>query len=288
LGGLRYDNASSHTQIDGAPTQAEDKVSPRVALLWQALPQLSFYGNYVENFGAAGAQSINGGFLPPQTAQQWELGTKTQLLDGKLTGSLAWFDITKQNVAVPDPTNLAAARAGYFVPVGEVHNKGLEVDLSGEVMNGWKMIASYAYIQAIISKDSAIIGQDPNNPLSTGIQTAGNTGHQLFGVPQHGGSLWNTYDFQDETLRGFKLGAGILLRGQQQANNDNTVQLPGYALVNLLAAYQWKMGPSKMTAQLNVDNLLDKTYYSAQGFGGGTAGFFGTPRAFMGSIRIEY
>ena len=113
-------------------------------------------------------------------------------------------------------------------------------------------------------------------------------GHHFFGVPTHGASLWNTYDFQNKLMHGLKLGAGVVVRGQQQANNENTVQLPGYALVNLLASYQWKISSSKFTAQLNVDNLLDKTYYAAQGFGGGTAGFAGMPRVFMGSIRIEY
>ena len=284
LGGLRYDNSSSHTEVAGAPTQTEDKVSPRTALLWQPIPALSLYGNYVENFGATGAQSVSG-FLPPQTAQQWEFGMKTELLDKKLTGSIAWFDITKQNVAVPDPTNLLLARAGYLVPIGEVHNKGLEVDVAGTILDGWKMIGSYAYIDSRIVKDVGTITDANGNIIAT---NTGNQGHQYFGVPEHGGSLWNTYQFQGESLNGLKLGAGVVIRGIQQANNDNTVQLPGYALFNLLTAYQWKVGKSKVTAQLNVDNLLDKTYYAAQGFGGGTAGFAGTPRAFLGSIRIEY
>ena len=286
LGGFRYDNVASYTEEAGVPTQNKDRVSPRAALLWQPIPELSLYGNYVENFGAASGQSVGGGFLPPQTAQQWELGAKTELLDGKLTGSLAWFDITKQNVAVPDPTNLALARAGFLAPVGEVRNQGLEIDVGGEIRQGWKMIGSYAYIDSEITKDSALNGPVDANGEPT--LTAGNTGHQLYGVPEHGGSFWNTYEFQSGAVRGLKFGAGVLLRGEQQANNDNTVQLPGYALVNLLAAYQWKMGASKVTAQLNVDNLLDKTYYAAQGFGGGTAGFAGAPRSFLGSIRIEY
>ncbi len=286
LGGLRYDNASSSTDALGVASQHDHRVSPRVALLWQPISELSLYSNYVENFGAAGAQSASGGYLPPQTAQQWEVGAKTEVFDGKLTGSLAWFDITKQNVGVPDPNNLGMARLGYMVPIGQVHNQGLEFDVAGEIIAGWKMIGSYAYIQSIITKDSALNGPSDSNGDPT--LTTGNTGHHFFGVPTNGASLWNTYDFQNKLMHGLKLGAGVVVRGQQQANNENTVQLPGYALVNLLASYQWKISSSKFTAQLNVDNLLDKTYYAAQGFGGGTAGFAGMPRVFMGSIRIEY
>ena len=63
-------------------------------------------------------------------------------------------------------------------------------------------------------------------------------------------------------------------------------QLPGYAVVNLLGSYSWKAGPTKLTAQLNVDNLLDKRYFT--GSNSGLLGQFGAPRTFLGSIRVEF
>ncbi|MGQ0592972.1 MAG: hypothetical protein ACT4QB_10060, partial [Gammaproteobacteria bacterium] len=61
---------------------------------------------------------------------------------------------------------------------------------------------------------------------------------------------------------------------------------PGYAIVNLLASYQWLLGPTKLTAQLNLDNLFDKTYFVGSNSGGAIQ--FGAPRTFLGSIRIEF
>jgi iron complex outermembrane recepter protein len=53
-----------------------------------------------------------------------------------------------------------------------------------------------------------------------------------------------------------------------------------------MTSYAWKVGGSKLTTQLNVNNLLDKNYYPASF--GRDAIEVGAPRTFMGSIRVEY
>jgi iron complex outermembrane recepter protein len=77
----------------------------------------------------------------------------------------------------------------------------------------------------------------------------------------------------------------VVARSQQEGNNENTFQLPGYALVNMMAGYSWRVGPSKMSLQLNVDNLLNAVYFDPQG--GGPYAQFGAPRTFFGLIRME-
>ena len=54
-----------------------------------------------------------------------------------------------------------------------------------------------------------------------------------------------------------------------------------------MASYEWRMGMTKMTAQLNVSNLFDKTYYAGT-IGGPYCIMPGMPRFFMGSIRMEF
>ncbi len=112
LAGFRYDNAASNGTttilIPGPPTTSpfsfrEDAVTPRFGLLWQPVPQLSLYGNYVENFGRTNGFSLSRTPLPPETAQQWEVGLKTELFDGRLTATLAWFDLTRQKYRRPRP-----------------------------------------------------------------------------------------------------------------------------------------------------------------------------------------
>ena len=74
--------------------------------------------------------------------------------------------------------------------------------------------------------------------------------------------------------------------GQRQIGYNETAQAPGYVTMNLMVSQLWNVGKSKVTAQLNVDNLLDKSYIgSIYSYGPSN---YGAPRTFMGSIKIEY
>ena len=291
LAGFRYDHAEidSNSVLNGVADPAfsyafsEEAVTPRFGLLWQPRPWLSVYGNYVENFGPNNGPNIDRKPLPPQTAQQWELGIKTELYDGKLTGTLAWFDLTKQNIPAPVP-NAVLAALGFQTVVGEARNRGLELDISGEIWPGLNAIASYAYIDSEITKDVGTLTDADGNVIGT---NNGTTGNRLFNVPRHGGSFWLTYTPQGGFWDGFTLGAGMVTRGQREGNNANTYQLPGYVTANLMFRYTRKVGPSKVSLQFNVDNLTDKDYFTAQAY---QESFVvpAAPRTFLGSIRVEW
>ena len=90
----------------------------------------------------------------------------------------------------------------------------------------------------------------------------GTEGKRLGGVPRNSGSLWTTYEFQNGSpLKGLKVGAGAVARDLAQGDNYNDFQLPGYATVNMMAAYETKAFGKKTTFQVNLNNLLDTRYY---------------------------
>lgn len=275
LGGVRYDDSETRFDINNqtANQSKDSRVSPRGGLLWRPVEWLSLYGSYTENFGASNyISNKNGANLAPQTAQQWELGTKTEFWDGRLTASVAYFDLSKQNLPVLDPKYMDGI---HYQTIGEAESRGVEFEATGEVLPGLKLIGAYAYTPfAKIIKD--IDG-------SGGI---GTQGKRLNMAPEHSGSLWNTYEFQNGDLRGLKFGAGVIAAGQRQGDAMNTYQLPGYATLNIMSSYTMKVGKTKVTAQLNVDNLLDKSFFV--GSNGSSASFYGAPRSFLGSIRLEY
>ncbi len=277
LAGVRYDNAGTTSEgINTFPAPMtvtssgfrSDAVKPRFGLLWQPIPQLSLYGNYVENFGIANSPNPNQAPLPPTLARQWEAGMKTDLLENRLSATVAWFDIVKTNVATPDP-NPALAALGYAVATGAVRNTGIEFDIQGQLSPEVKIIGSYATIDSKIIKD--------NN---------GEVGERFYGVPRNGGSLWAVYSPLAEPVKGLALGAGFIARSNVEVSNPYSFTLPGYATVNLMARYAFTFQQTKLTFQLNVNNLLDKVYYQT---GGGTIGILpGTPRTILGSIRAEF
>ena len=271
LAGFRYDNAGIENKINGRKSE-QDKISPRVGILWQPIPSLSLYGNYVENFGAPnlGARGFEGQPLSAETAQQWEAGVKMEFFDKRLSATLAWFQLTKQNIATlhPDP-QLALQRISVLT--GEARNEGIELDITGELLPGWQVIANYAYINSEVTKTN-------DNTL----------GNRFPNVPEHAGNIWTTYAFQNETLRGLKVGGGVTLRGKREGNLENDYQMPGYAVFNLMTSYGMKVGKTRVTAQLNVNNLFNEEYFPSSGGFGRTRIAVGTPRVFLGSLRVEY
>jgi iron complex outermembrane receptor protein len=274
LAGFRYDsarNTTSFTYISppAAPTGstlAADAVKPRFGLLWQPIPQLSFYGNYVENFGVNNGVGTNLQPLPPETARQYEAGTKVSLLDDRLTATFAYFDIIKKNIKSPVPGGLPL----FSETTGAVRSRGIEIDVQGQVTPEVKIIGSYA------STDARIVSSADQTQL----------GNRWYGVPKNSGSLWAVYEPQLQPLKGFAFGAGFVSRSAVEVDKANSFALPGYAVVDLMGKYAYEYEKQKVTFQLNVNNLLDRTYYVTQGWNGGLIP--GTPRTFRGSIKVEF
>lgn len=226
------------------PTTDDHKVTPRYGLLWRPESWLSLYANYVENFGANNGFNYRGEALAPEGAIQDEIGAKTEFYGGKLTGSLAAYDLTKNNVAVSDP-----AHVGYSIPIGQIRSKGIELDIQGEVLPGWNVVLNYAYDQVIVTQ---------GGPLGT---AAGyKTGNYLANDPEHLGHLWTSYAFRG-VLPGFKAGAGITWRGPA-LDPTNVYRCPAYSYVDIFAAYDFELGKSNATLQLNVNNLFNRFYWN--------------------------
>lgn len=268
--GVRYDNASSRNNLASVQS-TDDRVSPRGGLLWKPVEWLSVYGNYSENFGPSNSMWNAPGqkILRPQTAEQWELGAKTEFFDGRLSTTFGYFDLSKQSIAVSDPTNPMLQ-----ITSGEQQSRGYEFEVAGEVLPGWRTIAAYTHLAYA----------NINVGWNGGVDD--DTGHRLYNAPRNFGSIWNTYEFQNGQLRGLKLGGGVVASEQSQGSNDNSFQLPGYATVNLLASYGMKVVGKQVTLQLNANNLLDKTYYT--GTNTGSMIGFGAPRTFLGSVKVEF
>ncbi|KXK50863.1 TonB-dependent siderophore receptor [Nitrosomonas europaea] len=276
LAGLRYDNAraESNPTYQGVTTFTEnkqDKVSPRIGLLWQPVKPISLYGSYVESLGTyANGRGIDSRPLKAEIGKQWEAGVKTELLDGRFSATLAWFHLTKNDMSTPHPDPVLAVQ-GIAVQTGEARSKGIELNITGELLPGWQMIANYAYTDTEITR--------ANN---------GTQGNRLPNAPKHAGNIWSIYAFENETLRGLKIGGGVTLRGKREGNLENDYQIPGYAVFNLMTSYGIKVGKTRVTAQLNVNNLFNKEYFSGTSGFGRTRIAVGTPRVFLGSLRVEY
>ena len=126
--------------------------------------------------------------------------------------------------ADPDPTRAAL---GYQVSTGEVRNRGVELDVAGEILPGLRAIGSYAYIDPLVTKDSGLV----YDPLGNLISVNGVAGFMPAGVSRHMGSIWMTYEIADGDWSGLKFGGGANARSKAYGDRLNSYHTPGYALV---------------------------------------------------------
>lgn len=257
-----------------APTiRKDEQFSPRVGILYQPWDVLSIYGNWSNSFGANNGVNAAGQAQPPEIGEQFEVGVKADLFDQRLNATLAFYHLTKQNLLTPD---LSTPQLLDSIAIGEARSQGIELDLTGRVTESLNLIASYAYTDARVTHDNS------------GLQ-----GNRLSNIPEHAGSLWLKYDLVDfAPLDGLSLGIGTFLAGQREGDPANTFQLPGYVRLDAFAAYRFQVGKSRLTAQLNIRNLLDKRYYESTDPDSNVAprlGIYpGAPLSFVGSLRLEY
>ncbi len=270
LAGVRYDTLSQNiTNIPGAAVEPGETsltasaLTPRLGLLYQFNDRLSAYSSYSQSFTPNSGTTVAGAALEPQRGQGYEIGIKSDLIDGKLFATLAYFDISKQNVPVTDPANPL-----FSITSGEQSSRGIEFDISGEPAPGLKLVASYAYTDAKVSANS-----DPTL-----------VGKKLFGVPEHAASLWATYELQRGQMQGLGFGAGLNFKGDRQGDLENTFRLGSYVTADAAIFYKrddWRFA-------LNFKNIGDAKYVESS-FGLPTsANNFGDPFTVIASVSVKF
>ncbi|MEO1353623.1 MAG: TonB-dependent receptor [Cyanobacteria bacterium J06635_15] len=245
VAGLRYDTVERTDTngitvfdlVESETTQNDDALTPRVGIVYQPTSNISLYGSYSQSFTPSFETTTAGDPLEPERGEGFEFGAKAELLDGNLLATLAYFDITRQNVATPDPIDLFSS-----VATGEQRSRGIEFDVTGEILPGWNVIASYAYIDAEVTEDNVI----PE-------------GNRIFNTPEHSASLWTTYEVQEGNLEGLGVGLGFNFVDQRAGDLDNSFELDSYFITNAALSYRrdnWR-------AALNFRNLFDVDYILA-------------------------
>ncbi|GGD70051.1 TonB-dependent receptor [Caballeronia grimmiae] len=243
LVGLRADRFINQADEAGEPTGRGQQTtfSPRVGLVWQPTASTSFFTDWNRSHAPNVGHSGGNVTYDAEVAEQIEVGVKQELIKNQLNASVALFNINRNHILTPDPTNPVLE-----VLTGKQRSRGVEVDIAGNITPRWKAIVTYAYTIAKVMSDNTF-------PV----------GDALSNVPRHSASLWTVYQLQ--SIPGLQVGAGVYYVGPREATLPNTFKLPAYVRTDAMASYQ--RGPWK--TQLNVFNLFNRKYYT-----GGSAATF--------------
>jgi catecholate siderophore receptor len=241
VAGLRYDNFDIEgtdllPAVDRPFARKDEKVSPRLGLIFKPQENISLYGSYSQSFlPRSGDQflalTVTQQNLAPEKFTNYEVGAKWDVRPN-LNMTLAVFQLERSNATTPDPSNPVAS-----INVGTTRTQGVELSVTGNVTSSWQVHGGYSYQDAVL---------------------AGNDSVRLGQVPRHQASLWNRYDLSDQ----FAAGLGIIHQSSQFAairTVSNTTKLPAFTRLDAAVYYDLS---DALQLQLNIENLFNTDYFS--------------------------
>ena len=248
-GGLRWDRFNAHYTQQVAPASAfnrlDEKPTWRVAFTYHPVPIGSIYLSSSTSFNPSAeslALSAATANLPPETNRNIEVGTKWDLLGGKLSLRSAVFQTEKMNAREPDPNN-----ALLNVLAGNQRVRGVEVTVSGHITNRWEILSSYAYLDA---------------KVVSSIFYPASIGAQLANVPANTFNFWTNYRLPKH----WQVGTGGNFVDSRTASSTAPFdpltglvrQVPSYWVFNAMASHPIN---DHLSIQANVYNVANRYYY---------------------------
>ncbi|ABI62393.1 Outer membrane siderophore receptor [Granulibacter bethesdensis CGDNIH1] len=260
---LNYFNQQIVLQNRNTTTSQSDLVpTPRAGLVYEVSNAASVYASVAQSFKPNSGVSASGTAFAPEQGTAYEVGTKLDLIDNRLSIQAALFTIDKSNVLTVDPTN-----ANFNIAAGEARSRGFDVAIAGSPAPGWQVIGGYAFTDAMVTKDAQLAYGTP-----------------LINVPRHTLSLLNVYEVQTGPLKGLGVGAGVIYRSNRAAtSNDGGIILPSYVTLDALAYYKLTQ---HVQLAVNATNLTDATYYANSL--GALRIMPGSPRTVFGNITFNF
>jgi catecholate siderophore receptor len=258
IAGLRYDKFKTKFNDSVAPENSatinDQFISPRVGLVYKPIEPVSLYTNYSLSYLPRTGEQLTSltssiKSFDPEKFTNIEAGIKYDLLQS-FSISSAIYRLERSRMPISDPSS---PTANIIIVDGQV-TKGFELGVAGKLFDSYSIYGGYTYQDAEITSAQLIKKGSPPD-LDEKILSGTLLGH----VPKHTFSLWNKYEFNET----WSAALGIVSRSDMYAATPTTstaVNLPGYTRVDA-AIYANINKQTKL--QLNIENLLDKTYYQS-------------------------
>lgn len=231
-----------NNDVKGDTAYDEEKVSPSAGILYKLTDQLSLYANYMEGLSQgkiAPSTSVNDDeIFPPFISRQVEVGAKYDL------GS---FALTASAFRIKQPAYETNVSTRVFGPNGKRENRGVELSLFGEPLEGFRLLGGVMYIDSELT-DTVDGASDGNRAPAT---------------PEYNLNLGAEWDVP--TLSGLTLTARGIHSSSQYLDQANSKQIDGWERFDLGARYAFKAGGKDVTLRATLENVLDDRYWASAG-----------------------
>jgi len=210
---------------------------------YRVLPEVNVFYSYSESIQSNGAQFPN----DPQEGTGHEVGARFELLGGRLSGSVSFFDVERTNIPRRDP-NLPGVVTRLS---GMERSRGYELDLFWFPTEAVQLVANYTDMDPEVVSNTAA-------PVTEGslIDSAFPRALNFFGK----------YTFKRGAASGLHVTLGLNHRSVSRPygtlENLYLLEHPAYTTFGGGVGYAWKRGKIDWTAELTLKNASDKFYYT--------------------------
>lgn len=238
-----------------------------------------YYGHSESAVPQSNFEQVAAGTAPRfSVGKQDEFGAKIELLDKRLVGTVAYYEINQTGYSLANPANLTSPPPPVLLPplILTRFARGWEYQVTGALTKELSVIASYADTR----------NRDPN-------------GIPFRSAAEKMGALYVRYEFSKGPMKGFAAGLGVTYTGKRAGDvatgytpastptsfipNQPSFYLPAQTLVDLNLTYALN---SKWVFRLNIANLLDRDNY--YGSSGRNSVIVGNPRNIYGSVAYKF
>ena len=262
--GLRWDDFDTEqaTPVAGAaPTvigNADTFLNYQAGLVFKPAANGSVYLSWGTSSTPPGMDSGEGNDainaanaeLEPQQTHNLELGTKWDLLAGRvnLTAAIFHTEMDNARVTIDNGTTRNAGRKVI---------EGVELGVNGQLTRNWNVSAGYTYMESELKDNGYVCSVSSRNGCpAPGVWIVSPNNRNAFpNTPKHAATVWSTYRFPF----GLVVGGGASYVDRQYGDAANSKWIPTYTRWDAMASYAVQ---DNISVQLNVQNLTDKVYFT--------------------------
>jgi iron complex outermembrane receptor protein len=251
--GLRHDSYESEylpgstafADPNTVPVTKGKRTNPMLGVLYTPKAWISAYALSSSSYTPTNGRDAYNRTLAPQIGDGYEFGFKTSALDGRISGSVSYYntDITNRPESDPNPP-ADATNPNPMRTSGEIRSKGYDLDLLISPVPNWdtKLSLNLSDALTIASVQGNTLGQRPLNSA------------------KESWTVFSRYTFRNTWAKGFYLGGGARHRGAPIYRYvAGTAQYgDDYTFYDALAGYAWKTKKFQARVALNVNNLEDR------------------------------
>ncbi|SBS31154.1 Ferripyoverdine receptor precursor [Marinomonas spartinae] len=245
--GGRLSSYEVDDKVNGTPShyKKSSEFTPYAGLVYDINKTYSAYVSYTAIFNPqTNYRNKNGNLLTPSKGKTKEAGLKSTYLNGRLNASVAVFETDLNNAAQFVAGSRTPSGAQAYKGSNGTKSRGFELDLQGQLAQGWNVYAGLSHFTAHDGNDVRLNSQIPRTTakLFTTYQLPGEWNKLTLG----GGVRWQSRFYQAPNT-------GTSTQGGEQAS---------YGLVSLMGRYDIT---KKINVAVNVNNLFNKKYALQKG-----------------------